>query len=91
MRTLLDLAWMFCGLLKYGGLALALAGVVMFGWYFVRANAHAAKQDAHKQDGSENAIVWGGPRAMMGAKVIGLGLAVQLVAFVLMALLPGRP
>ncbi len=85
MKTLLDIAWMFCGLLKYGGLAVALGGVVIFGWHFVRANARAARQTV-----DENTVAWGGPGAMLGVKVLAVGVAVQVVAFVLMLLLPGR-
>ena len=87
MRMLLNLAWIFCGTLKFSGLAVALGGVAMFGWYFVRANARAARKDA----GENAAVAWGGAGAMRGAKVLALGLLMQFAAFILMALLPGRP
>ena len=65
---------------------MALAGVATFGWHFVRANARAARKDA----GDDAPVAWGGAGAMLGAKLLGVGLAVQLAAFVLIALLPGR-
>ena len=87
MKIILDLAWMLSSVLKFGGLALALGGVAMFGWYFVRANARAARNDV----GANAAVAWGGADAMKGVKLLALGLAVQVAAFVLILLLPGRP
>jgi hypothetical protein len=87
VRTILNLAWIFCGTLKFGGLAVALGGVAMFGWYFVKANARSARRDA----GEDARVAWGGKGAMTGAKVLALGLVAQFAAFLLMALLPGRP
>lgn len=82
-RPILNLIWTLTGFLKFTGLALALGGVAMFGWYFVRANARAARKD-------DAPVAWGGAGAMNGVKILGLGLGVQLLAFVLILLLPGR-
>jgi hypothetical protein len=59
----------------------------MFGWHFVRAHARAARKDA----GDDAPVAWGGAGAIKGVKILGAGLGVQLVAFVLILLLPGRP
>jgi len=85
VRTLLDAGWMISSFLKYGGLAVALGGVAIFGWYFVGANARAAQRD-----GDQNSVAWGGAGAMLGIKVLAVGVAVQLASFVLRLLLPGR-
>jgi len=72
-------------LFKYAGLALALAGVALFGWYFVRDNARAATRDT-----GDGAVAWGGPRALLGAKIVAAGIALQVAAFLVAAFLPGR-
>lgn len=82
---LLDILWTLSAFFKYGGLLLALAGVAIFGWYFVRANARAALQDT-----GENTVAWGGPRAVTGLKVLAAGMVVQVLAFGISAFLPGR-
>jgi hypothetical protein len=89
MRQILDAAWMFAGFLKFGGLAVALGGVAMFGRHFIRSNARGAHNDSAGADG-DAPIAWGGAGAKRGLKVLALGLALQLAAFVLALLLPGR-
>ena len=55
MKTVLDAAWMINTALKYCGLAVALGGVAVFGWYFVRANARAARDDMNE----DAPVAWG--------------------------------
>ena len=83
----LDSAWTLDGILKYGGLIIALAGVAIFGWYFVRINARAAL--AERSD--IPAQSWRGRGALLGAKILALGIVVQVASFILGAMLPGRP
>ena len=82
----LNFAWMFVGLLKFGGLAVALVGVAIFGWYFVRGNAQAARDNADKVPPSS----WRGPGPIFGAKILGIGIALQILSVLVSVTLPGR-
>jgi hypothetical protein len=82
----LSLAWMVVGVLKFGGLGVALIGVAVFGWYFVRGNAQAARSDSDKVPSSS----WRGPGPIFGAKILGLGIALQVVSVLVVVALPGR-
>ena len=46
MNLLFDAAWLLIKVLSYGGLAVALLGVAIFGWHFVRLNARAGRGDS---------------------------------------------
>jgi hypothetical protein len=82
----LNFAWTFVGVLKFGGLVVALIGVAVFGWYFVRGNAQAARDDSNKVPSSS----WRGPGPIFGAKILGFGIALQLLSVLLAVALPGR-
>jgi hypothetical protein len=86
MKLFLDLAWTLVAVLKYGGLAIALAGVAVFGWHFVRENAHSAR------DGSSEILPssWRGPGPMLGAKMLVIGIILQILSVLLAVTLPGR-
>ncbi|HWF64180.1 MAG TPA: hypothetical protein VN685_06180, partial [Rhizomicrobium sp.] len=43
MTDPLTVAWIFARWLSLGGLAVAVAGVAVFGWHFVLINARAAR------------------------------------------------
>ena len=58
MTLFLNFAWTFVGVLKFGGLAVALIGVAVFGWYFVRGNARAARDNADKIPSSSCRYCW---------------------------------
>ena len=87
MNNILDVAWSLSAILKFGGIAVALAGVAIFGWYFVRANARAARNES--EEGAS--VAWGGAGAKIGIKILGLGILLQIAAFLLAVVLPGRP
>ena len=72
MATILSAAWFLVQFLKYIGLAIALLGVVIFGWYFVSINACAARSS--RNDVSPEA--WRDPGAIRGAKLLGIGIVV---------------
>ncbi len=86
MALFLNLAWLSVGVLKFGGLALALIGVAVFGWYFVRGNARAARDGTGKVPISS----WRGPGPMLGAKMLAGGIALQVLSVLLAVMLPGR-
>jgi hypothetical protein len=86
MRFVLDIAWTLVGVLKFGSLAVVLAGVALFGWNFVGINARAA-QTARADVPAES---WRGPGAINGFKLMALGFAMLVASFLLSALLPGR-
>lgn len=86
MRILLDLAWDFVSLIRYGSLAAALLGVVVFGRNFVGINARAAQ--IGRADIPDES--WRGPGAINGFKLIGLGFAMLMVSLFVSALLPAR-
>jgi hypothetical protein len=86
MMLFLNFAWTFVGVLKFGGLAVDLIGVAVFGWYFVRGNAQAARDNSDKIPSSS----WRGPGPIFGAKILGVGIALQVFSVLLAAALPGR-
>ena len=86
MAYFLDGAWMLVKTLSFGGFAVALAGVAVFGWYFVRINAQAV----HNDTGAIPPEAWRGEGAIFGLKILATGAAMQIAAMVLAAILPGR-
>ncbi len=86
MIYILTAAWVLVAALKWSGLAIALAGVSIFGWYFIRANARAARKDS----ADVTVVAWGGAAARSGIKILVLGIMVQVVGFLLAMALPGR-
>ncbi len=73
-------------MLKFGGLALALIGVAVFGWYFVRGNARAARDGT----GGVPPSSWRGPGPILGAKMLAGGIALQVLSVLLAVMFPGR-
>jgi hypothetical protein len=86
MALFLNFVWTFVGMLKFGGLAVALIGVAVFGWYFVRGNAQAARDDPDKVPSSS----WRGPGPIFGTKILGVGIALQVLSVLLATALPSR-
>ena len=86
MISLLDAAWILVKILSYGGLAMALAGVGVFGWHFVHHNAVAAQGE----DNRVPAESWRGRGARLGLMILAGGVGLQLASMLLAALVPGR-
>jgi hypothetical protein len=86
MAYVLDGAWLLVKFMSLGSLAVALAGVAIFGWYFVRINARAVRNDT---SGIPRAA-WRGRGAIFGLKVFASGAAMQIASIALSAVLPGR-
>jgi len=83
---LLDAAWLLQKTLSLGGLVLALAGVAIFGWYFVRLNALAA----HGDSGKVPPEAWRGPGARFGYSIFAAGVVMAVASMILGGTLPGR-
>ena len=86
MRFLLDIAWFLVSLIRYGSLAAALLGVVVFGRNFIGINARAAQIGR----GDIPDASWRGPGAITGFKLLALGFALLMVSLFASALLPPR-
>ncbi|HEY4275382.1 MAG TPA: hypothetical protein VGM68_07865 [Rhizomicrobium sp.] len=86
MSVVLSLAWMVVALLRYSSLIAALAGVVVFGKNFIGLNARAAQADSAEIPVES----WRGPGAVMGAKLLGLGVLLLVASLLLSAMLPPR-
>jgi hypothetical protein len=85
MTYIHDAAWILVKTLSFGGVAVALAGVAIFGWYFIRLNAIAAQGEAN----SIPAESWRGRGAKRGLVVFAGGAGLQLSSFLLAAMLRG--
>jgi hypothetical protein len=86
MRFFLDIAWPLVSVLKYLGLAAALGGVAVFGWFFVRGNAQAAQNG----NGTVPSSSWRGDGPMFGVRVLTAGILMEVVSVLLASVLPGR-
>lgn len=86
MSIVLDLAWDFVSLIRYGSLAAVLFGVIVFGRNFVSINARAAQ--IGRADIPDES--WRGAGAINGFKLVGLGFAMLVVSLFIAALLPPR-
>jgi hypothetical protein len=82
----LDAAWILTKILSYGGLAIMLAGVGVFGWNFIRINAAAGRSE--RTDVPPES--WRGPGAKRGYQIVLAGAAIVIVSILLANLLPGR-
>ena len=72
MKQLLDIAWILVKILSFGGLALLLAGVGVFGWHFVRLNAIAGRGEGDQVPPES----WRGRGARMGLTILAGGAGV---------------
>ena len=84
MADLLTIAWIFVRSLSLGGVAVAVAGVAVFGWHFVLINARASRVGMNSVPGKS----WRGNGARLGLGMLGVGIAMQLASFLLAAILP---
>ena len=86
MNYLLGAAWVLIKFLSYGGFAVALAGVAVFGWHFVRINARAAERG-----GPDIPLeAWRGTGAMRGLYILACGAGMQIASMLLAVIVPGR-
>jgi len=86
MSQFLAAVWLLQKALSYGGLVMALAGVAIFGWYFIRLNAVAAKSDAAEIPAES----WRGPGAQFGLIVFAAGMGLAMASIILTSAPDGR-
>lgn len=86
MPYMIAFGWLLVKILSYGGLAISIIGVMVFGWYFVTINGRAARGEK-SQVPSES---WRGPGAILGYKILAIGAASQLLSILISVLLPSR-
>jgi hypothetical protein len=79
----IEALWILVRVLTWGALAVALVGVAIFGLHFVRTNAAAARRETNDVP----AYSWRGPRAKLGFLIIGIGVAMQIIAIILATVL----
>lgn len=73
--------------LKFAGVAFGFAGVMIFGFHFIRENGRGARQ-------GESAVrqkAWRGEGPMKGIRLFAIGVALVLASMVVSLILPGRP
>ena len=86
MSEIVNGAWRLTEVLHLGGVAVAVAGVGVFGWTFVKLNARAAKgETSNVPSGS-----WRGKPALLGYVIFAFGIAMQMFGYALGVLLPFR-
>ena len=83
MTDFLHHTWLLARLFSMGGLAVAFAGVAIFGWHFVSINARAARVGMNNIPGKS----WHGKGAKFGLRALAIGVALQLASFVLATIL----
>jgi hypothetical protein len=84
--VLLSAAWVLQKVLSLSGLAVALGGVAIFGWHFVRINAAAAQGETSEIPPES----WRGAGARYGLSIFAAGVALALAAMILAAMLPSQ-
>jgi hypothetical protein len=84
MKTLLSAAWSFSFLLSFGGIAIVWAGVGVFGWYFLQANAISARSARSDVPWKS----WRGRGPKRGIWIFAAGALALLAAFLLKSALP---
>ena len=85
MTQYLAAAWLLQKILSLGSFAVALIGIAIFGWHFVRINALAAQGDT----GEIPVESWRGRGAKCGLLILASGVVLTLASIVLAAILPG--
>ena len=83
MTEFLHYSWLLTRSLSLGGLAVALAGVAIFGWHFVLINARAARIGNSGIPGK----AWQGTGARFGLVLLAIGVSMQIVSFILATML----
>jgi hypothetical protein len=86
MTFTIDDVWRLTELLNYGGIAVAISGVAVFGWTFVKLNAIAAARESN----TIPAASWRGRSAWAGVAILTGGVAMQILGYVIAVQIPLR-
>jgi hypothetical protein len=81
MTLILHLTWILLISLRYAGVVVVFAGVGLFGVYFIAGNARVP-------DGTVPRSSWRGVGPVTGIKIVALGIAMLLGAYVLSLFMP---
>ena len=77
----LHLIWLTVTVLRFAGVAIVFAGVVLFGIHFIGGNARAS-------NGAVPALSWLGPGPRKGMKIVVFGALLLLCAFAIQSFMP---
>jgi hypothetical protein len=73
--------------LKFAGVAFGFAGVMIFGFHFIRENARSARQgESHVRREA-----WRGEGPKKGIRLFAIGVAVVAASLMVSLILPGAP
>jgi hypothetical protein len=86
MTHLLNGAWRLTETLNFGGIAVAILAVGLFGWTFIKLNAVAARGDS----GSVPSASWRGKPALIAITMLACGIGMQALGYVLAVVLQFR-
>lgn len=86
MTYIIDGAWRLTVVLNFGGIAIAIVAVGIFGWTFIKLNAVAARGDS----GSVPSASWRGKPALLAVTLLACGIGMQALGYVLAVILPLR-
>lgn len=74
-------------ILKFFGVAIAMAGVAFFGFHFIRENARSARRGESRVP----AEAWRGAGSKTGARIVGVGALALMVSLLVSLVLPSMP
>lgn len=81
MALVLHLAWILITILRFAGILIVFAGVLLFGVFFIGDNARS-------KDGRVAPSSWKGPGPKKGIRIAGIGVMMLLTAFVMNLFMP---
>jgi hypothetical protein len=81
MALIHHLAWILITVLRFAGIIIVFAGVLLFGVFFIGGNARS-------KDGRVAASSWKGSGPKKGMRIIALGAVMLLAAFVVSLSMP---
>lgn len=87
MQLLFFAASFLSTLLKFCGVLVAVFGVGLFGFHFIRENARAARRG----ESAVPADAWRGAGPRKGARLLAIGALMLIASLIVSLILPGMP
>jgi hypothetical protein len=84
MTSFFAAAWAISRVLSVAALLLAVAGVIIFGWNFVKLSARAGQRESRDIPSQ----AWAGRQAKIAYWIVGSGAVLLLTAIILANILP---